>query len=83
VETLHGNNWPRERIVGKPVGIVQDALAPSEGILDAESVFDLRKDIKEQAVRMRRPSNVHTAIRDLHDVSKSAKLIPGYPQEWV
>ena len=61
VETLHGNNRPRERKVGKPVGIVQDALAPSVGILDAESGFDLRKDIKKQAVRMRRPSDVHTA----------------------
>ena len=47
VETFGGNNWPRERKVGKPVGIVQDALAPSVGILDAESIFDLRKDIKK------------------------------------
>ena len=47
LETLGRNNWPRERKVGKPVGIVQDALAPSVGILDAESVFDLRKDIKK------------------------------------
>ena len=61
VETLGGNNRPRERKVGKPVGIVQDALAPSVGILDAESVFDLRKDIKKQVVRMRRPNDVYTA----------------------